>query len=38
VHVDRWIAPDAGHVDAMWVHPDEYEDRLGHFFGATFAE
>ena len=33
VEVDSWIVPEAGHVAAMFMHPAEYERRLGEFFG-----
>ena len=36
VIVESWIVPDAGHVDALFQHPEEYESRLGAFFGAAF--
>jgi len=36
VEVGSWIVPDAGHVAAMFLHPAEYERRLGEFFGAAF--
>jgi fermentation-respiration switch protein FrsA (DUF1100 family) len=35
--VEVWLVADAGHVDAVLVHPDEYERRLGRFFGAAFG-
>lgn len=37
VEVEVWLVADAGHVDAVLVHPDEYERRLGRFFGAAFG-
>jgi len=27
-----WIVPDAGHTEAIWRHPAEYEQRLTDFF------
>ncbi len=30
--VNPWILEDAGHVEAMFLHPDEYEMRLVRFF------
>jgi fermentation-respiration switch protein FrsA (DUF1100 family) len=38
VEVDSWIVPEAGHVAAMFLYPDEYERRLGRFFGDAFDE
>jgi dipeptidyl aminopeptidase/acylaminoacyl peptidase len=33
-----WIVPDAGHTEAIRLHPDEYEQRLSDFFlGALGA-
>lgn len=37
VLVERWSVHDVGHVDAMLVHPAEYERRLEAFFGPAFA-
>ncbi|MGD8682708.1 MAG: alpha/beta fold hydrolase [Chloroflexota bacterium] len=37
VLVDAWIVPDAGHVQAMFLHPQEYQQRLGRFFEATLG-
>ena len=37
VLVDEWIVPDAGHVAAMFQHPQEYEARLGAFFEQAFG-
>ena len=37
VQTERWLVADAGHVDAMLVHPEEYERRLGGFFGAALG-
>ncbi|HSM34366.1 MAG TPA: alpha/beta fold hydrolase [Anaerolineae bacterium] len=37
VLTERWIVADAGHVDAMFVQPDEYERRVGDFFRAAFG-
>jgi len=36
VEMDRWIVPDAGHVDAMFLEPEAYEQHLGVFFGSAF--
>jgi dipeptidyl aminopeptidase/acylaminoacyl peptidase len=36
VLVDEWIVPGAGHVAAMFLHPLEYETRLGAFFEQAF--
>ena len=35
VLTDRWIVADAGHVDAVLVHPEAYERRLREFFGTA---
>ena len=37
VESEPWIVADVGHVDAMLVHPDEYERRLGRFFGEALG-
>jgi len=37
VEVDSWIVPEAGHVAAMFLQPEEYERRLGQFFEAAFG-
>jgi len=37
VLTDRWVVADAGHVDAMLVHPEEYERRLGGFFRTALG-
>jgi len=37
VLTDRWVVADAGHVDAVLVHPEEYERRLGGFFKTAFG-
>ena len=37
VDVEAWIAPDAGHVQAMFRWPAEYEQRLGDFFGSALG-
>lgn len=37
VLVDQWIVPGAGHVAAMFQHPEEYEARLGAFFERAFG-
>jgi dipeptidyl aminopeptidase/acylaminoacyl peptidase len=37
VPVDSWIVEDAGHVQAMFLHPAEYQLRLGAFFGGTLG-
>jgi fermentation-respiration switch protein FrsA (DUF1100 family) len=34
VLTDLWIVPEAGHTDAMFLHPAEYEERLAGFFGS----
>jgi dipeptidyl aminopeptidase/acylaminoacyl peptidase len=31
---ELWVVPGAGHVEAMFLHPDEYEQRLAGFFGS----
>lgn len=36
VITDLWVVPEAGHVQAMFLHPEEYERRLGQFFDAAF--
>ncbi len=35
VLTDLWVVPEAGHVQAMFLQPMEYERRLGRFFGAA---
>ncbi len=37
VVVDSWIVPEAGHVAGMFMHPDEYERRLGEFFDEALG-
>jgi fermentation-respiration switch protein FrsA (DUF1100 family) len=37
VRTDQWIVDEAGHVHAMFLHPEEYERRLRDFFGAVFG-
>ncbi len=37
VLTDLWIVPEAGHTDAMFLHPAEYEDRLAGFFGPALG-
>jgi fermentation-respiration switch protein FrsA (DUF1100 family) len=37
VLTDQWIVDEAGHVEAMWLHPEEYERRLAAFFGTAFG-
>jgi dipeptidyl aminopeptidase/acylaminoacyl peptidase len=37
VRTDQWIVPEAGHVEAMFLHPEEYERRLDGFFGTAFG-
>ena len=37
VEVDSWIVPEAGHVAAMFLHPEEYQRRLGAFFEEAFG-
>ncbi len=37
VRMDHWIVAEAGHVDAMFLHPEEYERRLGGFFGTALG-
>jgi dipeptidyl aminopeptidase/acylaminoacyl peptidase len=34
VEVTSWIVQGAGHTQAMWLLPDEYERRLAEFFGV----
>ncbi len=29
---ELWLVPGAGHVEAMFLHPDEYEQKLAGFF------
>jgi fermentation-respiration switch protein FrsA (DUF1100 family) len=38
VRTDRWIVAEAGHVDAMLLHPEEYERRLSGFFATAFGK
>jgi len=35
--VEAWFIPDAEHVAAMFLYPDEYERRLVGFFDAAFG-
>jgi dipeptidyl aminopeptidase/acylaminoacyl peptidase len=35
--VESWIVDGAGHVEAMALHPAEYEDRLVDFFDRTIG-
>ena len=35
VRMDQWIVAEAGHVEAMFLHPEEYERRLEGFFGMA---
>jgi uncharacterized protein len=35
IDVEMWVLPGAGHTDAYWLVPDEYERRLDGFFGRT---
>jgi fermentation-respiration switch protein FrsA (DUF1100 family) len=35
--VESWIVDGAGHVQAMALHPAEYEDRLVDFFDRTIG-
>jgi dipeptidyl aminopeptidase/acylaminoacyl peptidase len=35
--VSPWILADAGHVEAMFLQPDEYESRLVGFFGDALT-
>jgi dipeptidyl aminopeptidase/acylaminoacyl peptidase len=35
IDVEMWIMPGAGHTDAYWLVPDEYEQRLDEFFERT---
>jgi fermentation-respiration switch protein FrsA (DUF1100 family) len=37
VDLETWIVPDAGHVDTMFLRPEEYEERLDAFFGDALA-
>jgi dipeptidyl aminopeptidase/acylaminoacyl peptidase len=37
VLTDLWIVPEAGHTDAMFLDPAEYEERLGGFFGPALG-
>jgi dipeptidyl aminopeptidase/acylaminoacyl peptidase len=37
VPVETWIVEDAGHVHAMFLHPDDYQLRLDGFFGDALA-
>ena len=32
-----WIVPDAGHTEAIRLHPVEYEQRLSDFFGGALG-
>jgi dipeptidyl aminopeptidase/acylaminoacyl peptidase len=36
IDVGEWIVPDAGHVAAMFIHPEAYQRRLAEFFGSAF--
>jgi uncharacterized protein len=31
---ELWVVPGAGHVEAMFLHPDEYEQKLASFLGS----
>jgi fermentation-respiration switch protein FrsA (DUF1100 family) len=35
VVTDLWIVPEAGHTDAMFLQPAEYEERMAGFFGPA---
>lgn len=35
VRTEQWIVPDAEHLDAMFLHPQEYEERLAGFFAVA---
>ena len=37
VSLYTWIVEDAGHVQAMFLHPDEYQRRLEAFFAETLG-
>ncbi len=37
VPVESWIVEDAGHVQAMYLHADEYQRRLEAFFAEAIA-
>ncbi len=37
VDVDTWIVGGADHVQAMWLHPAEYQQRLDAFFGTALG-
>jgi fermentation-respiration switch protein FrsA (DUF1100 family) len=37
VDVDSWFVPRAGHVAALFMHPEEYEQRMGEFFETAFG-
>jgi len=34
---EYWIVPGAGHTEAVYVHPAEYEARLARFFGDALG-
>jgi dipeptidyl aminopeptidase/acylaminoacyl peptidase len=34
---ELWVVPGAGHVEAMFLHPDEYEQKLIAFFRAALT-
>jgi fermentation-respiration switch protein FrsA (DUF1100 family) len=38
VTVDDWIVPGAGHVAAMFLHPEEYEQHLDAFFSGALDD
>jgi dipeptidyl aminopeptidase/acylaminoacyl peptidase len=37
VKVDAWFVDGAGHTEAIRLHPTDYADRLGTFFGGALA-
>lgn len=34
---DVWVVPDAGHTEAIYLQPEEYEQRLTRFFGSALG-
>ena len=34
-NVTLWMVEEGGHVDALWEHPDEYQNRLVTFFSSS---
>ena len=37
IPLETWIVEDAGHVEAMFLHADQYQQRLDAFFGEALG-